>query len=176
MFLPFWWLYHFTFKSYWVAWYLLWDHGTWRPSIGLARLIPWSDCLCFSWVSVLEFFVLESNRETSMLFTVSWFSKIFQYVECWLAKKTLLLLLFAFNHLFFVGFGRWSNNGFLSFIEDSHLPFPFCQQIDDSSSVNAKTRSWRRRVDINMAFYLSLLIVFAIMNIYYVSLMAVSMF
>ena len=76
--------------------------------------------------------------------------------------------------LFFTGFGRWANNGFLSFIEDSHFPFPFCQQIDESSSVNVKKRSWQRRVDINMAFYISLLIAFTIMNIYYNSLMTVS--
>ena len=70
-FLPFWWLYHFTPKSYWVAWYFMTYFQMELSSIGLARLIPWSDCLCFSWVSVLEFFVLESNRETLMLFTVS---------------------------------------------------------------------------------------------------------
>ena len=74
----------------------------------------------------------------------------------------------------FTGFGRWANNGFLSFIEDSHFPFPFCQQIDESSSVNVKKRSWQRRVDINMAFHITLLIAFTIMDIYYNSLMTVS--
>ena len=70
----------------------------------------------------------------------------------------------------FLGFGRWSNNCLLSFIEDSQFPIPFCQKVDVTNSVNTKERSWRRRVDINMAFYLGMLIAFSTLNIIYSSL------
>ena len=70
----------------------------------------------------------------------------------------------------FLGFGRWSNNCLLSFIEDSQFPIPFCQKVDVTNSDNIKKSSWRRRVDINTAFYLGMLIAFSILNIVYSSL------
>ena len=66
-----------------------------------------------------------------------------------------------------VGFGRWSKNGFLSFIEDTIFPFPFCQKVDEGNSVNVEKMSWKRRVDVNMAFYVILLMVLMALNIYY---------
>ena len=71
------------------------------------------------------------------------------------------------NNLVFEGFGRWSKNGFLSFIEDTIFPFPFCQKMDEGNFVNVEKMSWKRRVDVNMAFYVILLMVLMALNIYY---------
>ena len=68
-----------------------------------------------------------------------------------------------------IGFGKFSENCILSFIEDSHFPIPFLQKVKEDVSVEVKQKSWRRRVDINVAFYFSCLLVFAILNIFYVS-------
>jgi hypothetical protein len=73
--------------------------------------------------------------------------------------------------LFYKGFGRWANNSFLSFIGDTIFPFPFYQKIDDSYAENAKKMSWRRRVDINMAFYIFLLIKLIAIEIFYKTLL-----
>ena len=73
--------------------------------------------------------------------------------------------------LFYKGFGRWANNSFLSFIGDTIFPFPFYQKIDDSYAENAKKMSWRRRVDINMAFYIFLLIMLIAIEIFYNTLL-----
>ena len=72
--------------------------------------------------------------------------------------------------LFYKGFGRWADNSFLTFIGDSIFPFPFYQKIDDSYAKSAKKMSWRRRVDINMAFYIFLLIKMIAIEIYYKTL------
>ena len=72
--------------------------------------------------------------------------------------------------LLYKGFGRWANNSFLSFIGDTIFPFPFYQNIDDSYAKNAKKMSWRRRVDINMALYIFLLIKLIAVEIFYKTL------
>ena len=66
-----------------------------------------------------------------------------------------------------LGFGRWSKNILFSFIEDTIFPFPFCQKNDENSVVTNK--SWRRRVDVNMMFYMILLLFLTTMNIIYTS-------
>ena len=75
-------------------------------------------------------------------------------------------------NLIFSGFGRWTQNIFLSFIEDTIFPFPFCKKVEDRNSVNVKKMSWRRRVDVNMAFYVILLMTLSALNIYYKSVIS----
>ena len=65
----------------------------------------------------------------------------------------------------FVGFGRWSNNCFLSLVEDSIFPSLFFKKIDKKKFNNVKEMSWRRRVDVNMAFYVFLLTTLTTLNI-----------
>lgn len=55
----------------------------------------------------------------------------------------------------------------MSFIQDTHLPFPFFQKIEDNPSLEVKQRSWKRRTDVNMGFYLLTLFTFFILNTYY---------
>ena len=74
------------------------------------------------------------------------------------------LLLF---NLIFPGFGRWTQNSLTSFIEDTIFPFPFGQKVEERDSTNLKKRSWRRRVDVNMAFYITLLITLTALQVYY---------
>ena len=70
----------------------------------------------------------------------------------------------------FSGFGRKNDNCFLSFWEDNHFPWPFCQGRSEKREKTDPTkyqRSWRRRVDGNMGYYIGLLITFSILNIVY---------
>ena len=68
--------------------------------------------------------------------------------------------------IIFVGFGRWTSIGFLSLIEDTLFPFPFFQKVDKYST-NAEKMSWKRRVDVNMAFYIFVLASLTIFYQYY---------
>ena len=70
-------------------------------------------------------------------------------------------------NIFFLGFGSLAKNGFLSLIEDTMFPFPFYQKVDKMNSANAKKMSWRRRVDVNMAFYIFILTAVTSMKLYY---------
>ena len=74
--------------------------------------------------------------------------------------------LLLFNQ-FFPGFGRWTQKSLASFIEDTIFPFPFCQKVGERNTVNLTKRSWRRRVDVNMAFYVTLLITLTSLQVYY---------
>ena len=71
---------------------------------------------------------------------------------------------------FLIGIGRWSDNKFLSFIEDTSLPFPFYQKVKDNDK--NLTRSWIRRVDVNVIAYFTVLIIFSLMNIVYATLVS----
>ena len=69
-----------------------------------------------------------------------------------------------------IGIGRWSDNKLLSFIEDTSLPFPFYQKVKDNDK--DLTRSWIRRVDVNVIAYFIVLAIFSLMNIVYVTLVS----
>ena len=71
---------------------------------------------------------------------------------------------------FLIGIGRWSDNKFLSFIEDTSLPFPFYQKVKDNDK--NLTRSWIRRVDVNVIAYFTVLAIFSLMNIVYATLVS----
>ena len=71
---------------------------------------------------------------------------------------------------FLIGIGRWSDNKLLSFIEDTSLPFPFYQKVKDNDK--DLTRSWIRRVDVNVIAYFTVLIIFSLMNIVYATLVS----
>ena len=66
-----------------------------------------------------------------------------------------------------IGFGRFSENCFLSFIEDNFIPIPFVQNVKNENIdiIDVKQRSWKRRVNINTFYYFVILTIFAICNI-----------
>merc|ERR1740123_1826278 len=70
--------------------------------------------------------------------------------------------------------GRWSGNSILSFIEDTSLPFPFFhkvnQKIMQKCDIEARTKSWIRRVDLNVKAYFVVLGIFSVLNIIYACL------
>ena len=49
-----------------------------------------------------------------------------------------------------LGIGRWSNNWFLSFIEDTTFPVPFFQKVEANCNIEEKAKFWKRRVDVNV--------------------------
>ena len=58
----------------------------------------------------------------------------------------------------------------MSFWEDNHFPWPFCQGQSEKKKETDPTkyqRSWRRRVDVNTGYYIGLLVIFSILNIVY---------
>ena len=73
-----------------------------------------------------------------------------------------------------LGLGRWSGNSILSFIEDTSLPFPFFhkvnQKIMQKCDIEARTKSWIRRVDLNVKAYFAVLGIFSVLNIIYACL------
>ena len=69
-----------------------------------------------------------------------------------------------------IGFGRWNDNWFLSFIEDNFFPITACcgQKLFKKKthlSKNIIQNSWKRRVDINIFWYFGLILCLAILNI-----------
>ena len=70
-----------------------------------------------------------------------------------------------------IGIGRWSDNKLLSFVEDTSLPFPFYQKVKDNDK--DVTRSWIRRVDVNVIAYFTVLAIFSVMNIVYATLVSI---
>ena len=52
------------------------------------------------------------------------------------------------NLLTIADFGNFGENCLLSWLEDNYFPFPFCKRNDCKQ--DAETRSWKRRVDVNM--------------------------
>ena len=67
-----------------------------------------------------------------------------------------------------LGFGRWSNYCFLSLVEDTIFP-PLLFLKNDKKKLNdVKASTWRRRADVNMAFYLFLLTALTTIKIYYI--------
>ena len=64
------------------------------------------------------------------------------------------------------GLGRFSKNWLLSFLEDSHFPFPFGQKPLESGFKPVQDK-WRRRVDLNMSFYLALILALIGLNIFF---------
>ena len=67
----------------------------------------------------------------------------------------------------FLGLGRFSENCFLSFIEDNFIPIPCIQNVknENINIIDVKQRSWKRRVNINAFYYFGILSIFAICNI-----------
>ena len=65
------------------------------------------------------------------------------------------------------GFGRWSNYCFFSLVEDTIFPSILSWKNDKKKLNNMKAFTWRRRADVNMAFYLFLLTALTTMKIYY---------
>ena len=64
--------------------------------------------------------------------------------------------------------GRSSDNWILSFIEDNFLPLPFLpndSQKQSKDDAEKRAKSWKRRVDVNMFYYLAVLFSLAIWNI-----------
>ena len=66
-----------------------------------------------------------------------------------------------------LGFGRWSNYCFFSFVEDTFFPPLLFWKNDKKKLNNVEAFTWRRRADVNMAFYLFLLTGLTTMKIYY---------
>ena len=66
-----------------------------------------------------------------------------------------------------LGIGRWSDNWFLSFIEDTTFPVPFFQKVEPNCNIEEKTKFWKRRVDVNVLSYFTILAVFSKMNFMY---------
>ena len=64
------------------------------------------------------------------------------------------------------GLGRFSKNWLLSFLEDSHFPFPFGQKPLESGFKPVQEK-WRRRVDLNMSFYLAVISALVGLNIFF---------
>ena len=69
-----------------------------------------------------------------------------------------------------IGFGRWNDNWFLSFIEDNFFPIPACcgQKLFKKKPHLANSiiqKSWKRRVDVNVFWYFGLILCLAILNI-----------
>ena len=73
-----------------------------------------------------------------------------------------------------IGIGRWSDNKLLSFIEDTSLPFPFFQKVQDNDK--DLTSSWKRRVDVNVIAYFTVLAIFSLMNTIYATLVSLILF
>ena len=75
-----------------------------------------------------------------------------------------------------LGLGRWSGNSILSFIEDTSLPFPFFhkvnQKIMQKCDIETRTKSWIRRVDVNVKAYFAALGIFSVLNIIYVCIVS----
>ena len=69
--------------------------------------------------------------------------------------------------MIFSGLGKFSENCFLSFLEDNGLAATGCQKVPKSADLEVKKRSWKRRVTVNSVFYFGILTFFAIMNIIY---------
>ena len=66
-------------------------------------------------------------------------------------------------------FGKQPENGFLSLMEDNFPLSLFCGRTMKQKTNPLKKRqiSWKRRVDINICFYFTVICVFALMNILY---------
>ena len=75
----------------------------------------------------------------------------------------------SLNLTYFQGFGKHTENCFRSWFEDNHFPFPFCKKNFDRKDVDLerKAKSWRRRVDVNMGYYIGLLLTGTILHILY---------
>ena len=71
------------------------------------------------------------------------------------------------------GFGRFSNNGFLSFIEDVFFPNPCASKksaieiTTNEKYVKEKQKTWARRVNLNAGYYFLLLLALSILNAVY---------
>ena len=69
-----------------------------------------------------------------------------------------------------IGFGRWKDNWFLSFIEDNFFPIPACcggklfKKKPHLANIIIQ-KSWKRRVDVNVFWYFGLILCLAILNI-----------
>ena len=76
------------------------------------------------------------------------------------------------QYLFILGIGRWSENRLFSFTEDTCFPFPFFHKVKQDCNIEERANSWRRRVDVNVISYFTVIIIFSVMNIIYATLVS----